>query len=86
MRRAVRSLPIGTPPDPTFVVGNLCDRIDWTPALEGVGCIVHLAARTHVLRETVANPLEEYRRVNVASTGKLAQQAAAAGVRRLAPG
>jgi nucleoside-diphosphate-sugar epimerase len=37
---------------------------------------VHLAARTHVLRETAIDPLAEYRRVNVEGTRRLAGQAA----------
>jgi nucleoside-diphosphate-sugar epimerase len=55
---------------------------DWTAALAGAGCVVHLAARTHVLHETAADPLAEYVRINVAGTRRLATQAVAAGVRR----
>jgi nucleoside-diphosphate-sugar epimerase len=81
VRRAVRR-PAGD--DPTAVtVGELAPETDWRRALEGVQCVVHLAARTHVLRETARDPLAEYRRVNVAGTVRLAEQAAQAGVRRL---
>ncbi len=45
-------------------------------------CVVHLAARVHVMHETTTNPLAEFRRVNVDGTLNLARQAAAAGVRR----
>ena len=55
---------------------------DWRSAMQGVDCLVHLAARTHVMRETSADPLAEYRRVNVDFTRELAQAAVAAGVRR----
>ena len=55
---------------------------DWAPALAGVDVVVHCAARAHVMRDEALNPLTEYRRVNVDGTLRLAQQAAAAGVRR----
>jgi nucleoside-diphosphate-sugar epimerase len=65
------------------VVGDIGPATDWRRALESVDSVVHLAARTHVLRETAADPLAEYRRVNVAGTERLARTAAASGVRRL---
>jgi nucleoside-diphosphate-sugar epimerase len=45
-------------------------------------CVVHLAARVHVMHEITTDPLAEFRRVNVQGTLNLARQAAAAGVRR----
>jgi len=65
------------------VVGNIDAHTDWSPALAGVEVVFHLAARAHVLRETAADPLAEFRRTNVAGTERLARSAAAAGVRRL---
>ncbi len=67
---------------PGTVVGEVDANTDWSEALEGVGTVVHLAARVHVMRDKVANPLAEFRRVNVQGTLNLARQAAAAGVRR----
>ena len=64
------------------VVGDLTPDADWEPALAGVDAVVHLAARVHVMREATADPLAEFRRVNVGGTLNLARQAAAAGVRR----
>lgn len=58
------------------------DSTPWMDALKGVDSIVHLAARVHLMRETSADPLTEFRRTNVALTLNLARQAAAAGVRR----
>lgn len=55
---------------------------DWGQALIGVNAIVHLAGRVHVMRERATDPLQEFRRVNVAGTLNLAQQSAAAGVAR----
>jgi len=55
---------------------------DWRKALAGVDCVFHLAARAHVMRERAKEPLAEFRRANVEATARLAEQAAAAGVRR----
>jgi nucleoside-diphosphate-sugar epimerase len=52
-------------------------------AVTGADAIVHLAARVHVMRESAADPLAEFRRANVESTELLAEEAAAAGVRQL---
>lgn len=64
------------------VTGELEPSADWSLALEGVCAVVHCAARVHVMADTAANPLAEFRRVNVQGTLNLARQAAAAGVRR----
>jgi nucleoside-diphosphate-sugar epimerase/GT2 family glycosyltransferase len=63
-------------------IGDIDERTDWMAALSGVDCVVHLAARVHLMRETAADPLAEYRRANVAFTLNLARQAASSGVRR----
>jgi nucleoside-diphosphate-sugar epimerase len=65
------------------LTGDLEPSTDWATALEGVSVVVHCAARVHVMAEVAANPLEEFRRVNVQGTLNLARQAAVAGVRRL---
>jgi UDP-N-acetyl-alpha-D-quinovosamine dehydrogenase len=65
------------------VVGEINEATDWSQALSGVDVVFHLAARAHVLRETAADPLAEFRKTNVAGTERLARSAAAAGVRRL---
>nr|WP_036836898.1 SDR family oxidoreductase [Polaromonas sp. CF318] len=65
-----------------WVMGEVDEHTDWAPALSGMDCIVHLAARVHQMRDTAASPLVEFRRVNVALTLNLARQAAKAGVRR----
>ena len=74
-------------PDPglfdAVAVGDIGPDTDWRTALEGVSGVVHLAARSHVLRETATNPLAEFRKINVSGTERLARSAAAGGVRRL---
>lgn len=79
VRRGGLSWPEGILP---CQVGDLTPSTDWTHALDGVCAVVHCAARVHVMSDTSADPLEEFRRVNVQGTLNLARQAAAAGVRR----
>lgn len=62
--------------------GDLTSQTQLQPALAGVHALIHTAARAHVLDERAADPLAEFRRVNVAGTLRLAAQAAAMGVRR----
>jgi nucleoside-diphosphate-sugar epimerase len=45
-------------------------------------CLIHCAARAHVMRDETFDSLAEYRRVNVQGTLSLAAQAAVAGVKR----
>lgn len=66
----------------TVQVGDLTGDSDWREALSGIDAVVHAAARVHVMHDTVANPLNEFRRVNVEGTLNLARQAAACGVKR----
>lgn len=65
-----------------FVPGDLSADFDWSDALEGIGLVVHCAARVHVMNDQSADPLAEFSRVNVDGTLRLAKQAAEAGVRR----
>jgi nucleoside-diphosphate-sugar epimerase len=83
-RRAVRRVSENDQADEqTVSVGEIDGSMDWAGALQDVEVVVHLAARTHVLRETNPDPLAAYRHVNVEGTRRLAEQAVAAGVRRL---
>lgn len=67
----------------TFSVGHIKVDTDWTDALTGVNCVVHCAARAHIMNETETDALAAYRAVNVAGTRRLAEQAAKTGVHRL---
>ncbi|MDI1236119.1 MAG: SDR family oxidoreductase [Polaromonas sp.] len=81
--RAVTRAASDMPPGMDHVaVGNIDGATDWGPALANCDVLVHLAARVHVMRESAADPLGSFRRVNVDGTLNLARQAAAAGVRR----
>lgn len=63
-------------------VGNIDENTDFSEALAEVDVVIHAAARAHIMRDEVNDPLAEYRKVNVEGTLNLARQAVAAGVRR----
>ena len=85
VRGAIRSkahatdLPVGVKIVQTESIGA---ETDWSHALSGVDTVVHLAGRTHIMKEYTPDPLSEYRRVNVVGTEQLARAAMALGVRR----
>ena len=72
------SAPAGTT---EILVADIRDSPDWSLALEGQDAVVHLAARVHVMTETAADPLAEFRRINTSGTLTLAEAAQRAGVR-----
>jgi len=53
-----------------------------TDLFSNIDCVIHTAARAHIMKDEVSDPLTEYRQVNVDGTVNLARQAAAAGVNR----
>lgn len=67
---------------PSQVVGDFSDNTDWSSALIDQQVVIHAAARAHIMKDEVADPLAEYCKVNVEGTLNLARQAAAAGVKR----
>lgn len=66
----------------TAAIGSIDADTDWSAALINVDVVVHLAARVHVMSDHVADPLAEFRKVNVEGTLNLAMQAAKVGVKR----
>lgn len=64
-------------------VASIDATTKWADAVRGVDAVIHLAARVHVMSDTVADPLAEFRRINAAGTEHLARCAAASGVKRL---
>lgn len=65
-----------------YHVMNLASDANWETVVEGVEVVIHCAARVHVMQDSAADSLAEFRRINVDGTLALARQAAAAGVRR----
>jgi nucleoside-diphosphate-sugar epimerase len=82
VRAAVRALNSNSAQVETIEIGRLSSKTDWTVPLRGVNQVIHLAARVHVMNDKSADPLEEFRKINVDVTINLANQAAAAGVKR----
>ena len=82
VRAAVRRPDATLSPRVERVTTDMAADVDWRQALADITLVVHLAARVHVMRDGAANPLAEFRRLNVDSTCTLARQAAEAGVRR----
>ena len=64
-------------------VGDIVHKKDWKNILVDIDCIIHCAGRAHIMSEKKSDALKIYRSVNVDVTKRLAEQAAAAGVRRL---
>ena len=64
------------------LIDDLNSSTDWSDVLQDVTTVVHLASRVHVMNEETADPLFEFRRVNVGGALNLARQSAEAGVRR----
>ncbi|MBT3917512.1 MAG: SDR family oxidoreductase [Rhodospirillaceae bacterium] len=67
---------------PLYHIPEIGPDTDWSQAVSGADIVIHLAARVHVMKDRSPDPLADYRNVNTAGTRKLAQQAAAAGVKR----
>ena len=61
--------------DDVVVVDNIDGSTDYSSALKNIDVVVHAAARAHIMHDEVANPLAEYRKVNVEGTINLAKQA-----------
>jgi nucleoside-diphosphate-sugar epimerase len=63
------------------IVGDIDGQTDWSTALDGVDCVVHLAAHAHVMKPTATDRIE-FERTNVLGTERLARAAVAVGVKR----
>ena len=79
VRRVINSLLV---PDEVIQVSGMGFDSEWGTALHGIDVVVHLAARAHIMKDEVPDPLFEYRKVNVEGTLNLARQAVQAGVKR----
>jgi nucleoside-diphosphate-sugar epimerase len=83
VRGVGRRDPGSAPEGVAYHRADLLDADALRPALAGADALVHLAARVHVMRESAAEPLAEFRRVNVEGTRVLLEAAARAGVTRV---
>jgi nucleoside-diphosphate-sugar epimerase len=83
-RAAVRTWTEATPsPGAIRIVRDLATAGTRAAALlEGATAVVHLAARVHVMRETLADSAAAYQAANVVATARLAQAAVQAGATR----
>jgi nucleoside-diphosphate-sugar epimerase len=82
VRSAYRKVPV--PGMDQVSIGDIGPETDWSKALQGVDVVVHCAARVHIMQDAgTTESLARFRHVNVEGTRRLAQQAAAIGVRRL---
>jgi len=66
----------------TISIQAVTANTDWSDALKDIDTVIHLAARVHVMGDSSADPLSEFRSVNTFGTLNLAKQAADAGVKR----
>lgn len=80
---ALRSLSSVAGASEVKIMNTIDSQVDWSDLLCGVGVVIHLAARVHVMQDSSADPLAEFRKVNVLGTENLARQAVRAGVKRL---
>lgn len=83
VRGAMRScgeLPSGVE---ACTIGAIDGETDWMHVLKDVDVVVHLAARGHLMKDAAADPLAEFRKINLHGTEKLAREAACSGVKRL---
>lgn len=67
--------------DETVKIGDIDGDTDWTIALKNIDAIIHLANRAHILKKDLDDK-EKFDTINVQGTKKLAEQAAAAGIKR----
>ncbi len=66
----------------SVAVGEIGPATDWAFALRQAEVVVHCAARAHIMSDKAADPLAEFRTVNVQGTLHLARQSVVAGVKR----
>ncbi|HKS14115.1 MAG TPA: SDR family oxidoreductase [Pseudomonas sp.] len=79
LRKAASDLPAGVE---TYSIYDLTDDQSSRLSAHAPDVVVHCASRVHVMNDTAADPLAEFRRVNVDGTIALARAARAAGAKR----
>ena len=63
-------------------VAHIDEKTNWQEALQGIDIVIHLAARAHIINETIPNPEAEFIKVNTQGTANLVQQSIQAGVKQ----
>jgi nucleoside-diphosphate-sugar epimerase len=66
----------------SIIINGIDSATDWKGKLEAISCVIHCAARVHVMNENEGEQLELYREVNVHGTLALANASYLAGVKR----
>jgi nucleoside-diphosphate-sugar epimerase len=66
-----------------FIVGDFDKNSDFSLALKGVDCVLHLAGKAHVIDKSKMFILDEFRKINTELTLNIARQAVESGVKRL---
>ncbi|KAA0933461.1 hybrid nucleoside-diphosphate sugar epimerase/sugar transferase [Psychrobacter sp. ANT_H59] len=64
------------------IINNLEDKPLSTDIFKDIDVVIHTAARVHVMDDKSADPLTEFRKLNVEGTLNLARQAVEVGVKR----
>ena len=64
------------------LVGDISIFNKWNDLLHDCDCIIHLAARTHILNDITKCPIDEFRKVNRDATLQLAKSAEQLNVKR----
>lgn len=65
-----------------YSINEINKNTNWLEALDRVSCVIHCAAKTHVMNNIRQKSLSSFREVNVEGTLNLAKQAAECGVKR----
>lgn len=78
-RRKATNFPTGVD---ILEIDSIDENVCWGKYLDDVQCIIHMAARAHVVNDSAIDPLSEFRQINVDGTINLAHQAAKAGIKR----
>jgi nucleoside-diphosphate-sugar epimerase len=65
-----------------YIVGDISDESSWNIDFTNIDCVIHCAARAHVLGMSTTESLSIFRKINVEYTRFLVQKAISAGVRR----
>ena len=65
-----------------IVIKDINGSTQWEEQLANIDCVIHLAARVHIMNDLSDDPIKKYRDLNTLSTINLARQAVKAGVKR----